>query len=292
MSDKPFQLKLRFPPIASFLLIAALGGCSGANSGTSVAPAPPLNTFIVVDAPPIVEAQNREQMALALLQAGRIDPDRLLSRADAQRVPVTQLPYLARTPVGQAFLDLSAPRAIARGSPPEACPATGIAGGEEAAGIRTTAAGLAIGRCLDALPPEHEICGCRVLALDNVLTVPREEMSYAEGTAARLISEELGINTLLVAEATANGDVVLRDLRGRVGVLRRLGGERVEVELAGAPAAVLEGRAVPVGFRRGRLAERILLNDPEGRRAHLLIGFSPEELETLAGLPLREPEKG
>ncbi|MEL6197930.1 MAG: hypothetical protein AAFT19_08790, partial [Pseudomonadota bacterium] len=48
-------------------------------------------------------------------------------------------------------------------------------------------------------------------------------------------------------------------------------------------------RVVDVGWRRGRIARRLYLQDAAGRRISLLLGFTPEDLEDYAAAWLAFP---
>ncbi|MEO0621169.1 MAG: hypothetical protein AAF183_03000 [Pseudomonadota bacterium] len=187
---------------------------------------------------------------------------------------------------GRAFLSEPFPRAIARGDPAQSCPATGRATGPEAAGGgREGTVRLALERCLGALENRRADCGCRLIAFNDILTVPRDEMAYATGITARLIAPERGIDAVLVAEDEAAPDggsagTLLRDLRGPVARLTRDGADGATLTLL-ADGSAIKGTRKAFGYRRGRLAERIRL-DGGGL---LLIGLSPAELAAVAERP-------
>ena len=52
------------------------------------------------------------------------------------------------------------------------------------------------------------------------------------------------------------------------------------------------GRSIPVGFRRGRVAERIYVSDSEGHHLTVLVGFAPGELADTAAAWLAWPDQG
>ncbi|WP_285673760.1 hypothetical protein [Paralimibaculum aggregatum] len=247
----------------------------------------------------------------------------MLRRNGARQIRADSLPWLTGSEVGRRFLAAAPPRALARGVPAARCPAVGLAtdpgpGTMRPSERRAAAAATALRRCLAALPerPGAEPCGCGLVALDRVLTVARGEMAYATGITARLRAPRLGIDGVLIAEDEPGGTTLLRDLRGPVARLSRPGSAAApplpdpaslgatsgiapaaEPPLSHGPAALtlladgtrLTGRREAVGFRRGRLAERIYLEDASGRRAVLLIGFSPAELAASAGAGLAWP---
>jgi len=186
---------------------------------------------------------------------------------------------------------------LARGTPEEACPALTTASGADAtlagdeAQKRGDVAAVALSACLKQLPPDMPVCGCRVIAVDDMVTVPREQIVYATGTSARLRAPKLGLDLLLVAEDAPDATTVLRDLRGPVAWIDREGDHHVTLRLKDS-GRVFEGRSIPVGFRRGRLAERIYAEDGDGEKLSLLIGFDPDELSQHAGAWLAWPKDG
>lgn len=245
--------------------------------------------MIVLDRPPIIAAQQPEDLVLAARAAGGVDPADLIARPSSRWVRVDALPYLTQTEVGRRFLAAATPRALARGVPAEFCPATEVAASPAAS--RAEAARTALQGCLAKLGPGHEGCGCRIIALDQVVTVPREEMAYATGVSARLRVAALGLDLMLVAEDVAPDGLVLRDLLGPVARLEHGPGDAVTVVFARSDRR-FKGFRIPVGFRRGRLAERIYALDGNGNRLSLLVGFEPDELAGHAAAWLAWPKQG
>lgn len=281
--------------IALILLAFVVEGCTtikagpgGARDG-SVASLPARDTLVSLPRPPIVLAENRDTLAIARLTATRTRWSELYDRTDARPLDVEQMPFLTRTRDGRRFLAATGARALARGEPAASCPVIGVAEAPQGTPLPAVAT-EAISSCLAALPPGQAGCGCRLAAVNGYLTVPQEEMGFATGATARLSVPALDRDQLLVADDIGAGaPVVLRGPTGPVGAVRRLQGEAVKVSLAGV-ANPFHGRAIPVGFRRGRIAERIYATDPEGRRLVLLIGFEPDELARGAGAWLAWPK--
>lgn len=241
--------------------------------------------LLVLGAPPRVAAATAADLPDAGAIARRSTGPALAGRTDAQWVDADALPYLTGSAAGRDFLNRAAPRALARGAPADRCPTVQVAGGTD----RGDAAARALGQCLAALAQTRPPCGCEVVALDDLVTVPRDEVAYATGTTARLIGP--GIDALWVAEEQPGGRILLRDLVGPVALVTRDPGDGARLDLLRDPGR-LEGFRLGVGFRRGRLAERIYLRDDQGRRFSLLIGFAPAELAAGAGAWLAWPAAG
>jgi len=274
------------------LVLAMVSACAQSDRGGSARPTlnPKSHTerFVVLPVPPAVAAPRMQAMVEARQRASTIRPSALAARQDARALTVDALPFLANTDVGRQFLAASPPRALARGAPAAQCPATGF-GTADPEGGRPAAAEAALAACLAALPPGAIDCGCELLAIDTVLTVPLDQVAYATGVTARISAPALGLDRLLVAEAEPGGAVLLRGPEGPVAMLRRAPDGTVTLSFDGT-AEVYRGRAIPVGFRRGRLAERVYVASGESR-VSLLIGFPPRELAEVAGSWLTWPQR-
>lgn len=281
----------RFLPLP-LLAALVLAGCGPEDGGTGSARKP--NTtdthferLVVLGSPPVIAAKPGADLTGARIIAQRSAAEELATRSDAQRVTVDALPYLTSSAEGRAFLALAAPRALARGAPDDHCPGAAAAGGAD----RGAAAAAALTQCL-ARVADYPDCGCQVVALDHLVTVPRAAVAYATGTTARLRGP--GLDSLLVAEDEVGGTTLLRDLNGPVARLTRGAADDVTLEFLRPHQALperLTGKSIKVGFRRGRLAERIYVSAGDTRLS-LLIGFAPDELAAQAGAWLAWPRAG
>ena len=278
-------------------VVAAIGllcGCAS-ESGIDRSQRQPLieefhlQRLLVSDFPPIIAAIDSAELPLAMHRAELLDTKSLARRESARWTGTDALAYLTGTALGREFLTAAHPRALARGMPAEACPVTALATGE-AGETRAQVAGKALETCLAQIAPAQAGCGCRIVALDDVVTIARSETAYATGTSARLRAPALGLDLVLVAEETEGG-VLLRDLRGEVARVTYGEGEAVTLSFS-ATGDSFNGRRIPVGFRRGRIAERIYAADADGNHVSLLIGFEPSELAGGAAAWLAWPGEG
>lgn len=246
--------------------------------------------MLVFSNPPIIAASTPEDLPVAMRVAANADPEALSKRESARWVGIDALPFLTSTESGNQFLAAAFPRALARGVPAESCPVDAVATGVPGT-HRETVAGEALRSCLAEIIPARPDCGCRIVALDELVTVPRGEIAYATGTTARMRSASLGIDLVLVAEESAGGETLLRDLYGPVAHLVHGDNNRVKLNFI-STGREFDGYRIQVGFRRGRIAQRIYAIDADGNRLSLLIGFEPDELADGAGAWLAWPPEG
>ncbi len=292
MNYFPYLRILGIVGAASTMLILAT--CTGLpikerSKRPEIAEAWHLQRMVLLERPPDISANSPDTLQKAALAAQRADPSVLATREQASDVRVDMLPYLIGSEPGRAFLQAKGSRAIARGAPAPACPATAVVTHDTAVPRQALARDV-LKACLRELPEGHANCGCELIAMDNLVTVPREDLAYATGSSARLSIPAYGIDRLLVAEENNDQNMLLRDLTGPIATIVEQPGERVEIRFHNGD--VYSGRQIEVGFRRGRLAERIYAEAPDGTRLSLLIGFEPDELAESAGAWLAWPKGG
>ncbi|MEM7058168.1 MAG: hypothetical protein AAF557_11305 [Pseudomonadota bacterium] len=273
--------------IVGVLLTLVLGSCVGApNSAGSqrqkISESVDLQQILIMPQPPEIIAEDRSDIAKIKQRLERLNPNALAARQGARLIDANALPWLAGSTEGRGFLANPPGRVLVRGTPASFCP---IALTESGPGSAAELASRALSTCIAESEPG---CGCQVIALGSILMVPREEVAYATGISARIRARSLGLDGFLVAEETPDGVILLRDVSGIVGKIVRGVDEAVTLTFANA-SQPFTGEARGVGFRRGRLAERVYATDSSGNRVSLLIGFEPDELAQFAGAWLAWP---
>lgn len=286
--------RLRAPRAAYLLCILAL--ILSACAATQPAPQGPFSTqrFSAFADPPPIAARSQSEVAQAALVARRVETPSPSTAARARVVEATAAPFLYGSPVGRRFLAAGGARALAQGDPAAQCPALGLAEGPSS-GDPSAVTRAALSGCLGLLEVQGrgKECGCRILAFDDVLAVPLSELSYAPGVSARLFGVT-GIRPLVAEERGApDGEstrVAFYDVRGPVAIAElHPDGTAQMLELG--EGSVFAGVRELHGWRRGRVAERLLLTGEDGRRVIALIGFEPTDIaaegEALAAWPAK-----
>lgn len=269
-------------------LLALLSACETAfdnSSGAQLAQDDvAAQNMLVMERPPEISAMTARDIQSAHTLMERLSVKELRGRIGAKFHDAHELPWISGSIAGRDFLALAEPRLLLRGDPPEICAVAFAEGGEASKPIADLAVS-ALERCIAAAGPG---CGCSILAANSALLVPLEEVGYATGAPARLRVPSLGLDKMLVAEVADGKHEILRDITHRVGEIEHGEGDRVTIRLDGVEGAFV-GQARRVGFRRGRLAQRVYATNAEGDRLVLLIGFGPNELAETAGAWLAWP---
>ena len=274
----------KIPPLLVLLAACSSPVSSTGSQRTKTPESVNAQRLITMARPPILAAEDASDIETVRRLISRLTPSELLERNGARLVDASELPWISGSQTGRAFLESRGNRILVRGKPAERCP---IAFADAAP--KTTPLGdlarTSLTRCLQMADPG---CGCEVVAFNSALAVPRENISYATGIAARLRARSLGVDSLLVAEELPDGAVLLRDLSKTIGTVRVSSDNIVEIKLTDVDG-VFTGTARDVGFRRGRKAQRIYARNERGERVSLLIGFDPDELAEFAGAWLAWP---
>ncbi|MGB0508029.1 MAG: hypothetical protein ACPGGK_17715 [Pikeienuella sp.] len=212
--------------------------------------------------------------------ARRLTPERLASARGSRMIEVAALPWLRSAPEGMAFLSAAAPKALARGAPDSSCPVAKIS--KPYAKTAEEAAISALSQCVAALSNTSN-CGCQLIAMDSVVLAPRTDLSFAPSVTATLINGEA--STRLVADQrseNADGEVTLRHASGYYGVIQ-LSNDQAEMTLAAQPGKVFTGHREKFGYRRGRVAERLVLTSQSGEKLTVLIGVEYRDVSKSEG---------
>ncbi|MEO1492225.1 MAG: hypothetical protein AAFV19_08745 [Pseudomonadota bacterium] len=270
-------------------LAALVAACTGPqrSAGTERARTPATigeQRMMVLTRPPIIKAESAADVEVARRLMSRLDPNELNRRDGSRIVDANEIPWLSGSEQGRSFLAMQPQRVVVRGEPAASCPIALSVSASRQKPIQDVAAD-ALSSCLTSAGPD---CGCRVVAAGSILLVPRDEATYATGISARIRAPKIGLDGFLIAEETPDGTTLLRDLSGVVGRVQRGNGGDVTLSLRGASDDYV-GTVRKVGYRRGRLAERIYAENAEGERVALLIGFDPDELAGVAGAWLAWP---
>ena len=258
------------------------GSFSAGSRRAKNAEALDLQRILVLPTPPQVVAESTADLPRVRRIMNNLDPNQLARRTGAQLINANAVPWLTGSTYGRFFLKAPPNRVLVRGAPQAFCPT--VLTGQGAEPVPDLVA-RTLEQCLEQT---NAGCGCQVVAAGSVLLVPREEVSYATGVTARIRAPSLGIDGFLVAEEAPDGTILLRDLNRVVGQLRQDPDGAVTLRIAGRDE-LFTGEAHEVGYRRGRLAERVYASDAEGNRVSLLIGFNPSELAEFAGAWLAWP---
>ncbi len=240
-----------------------------------------LQRLLPLNPPPEITVRAEADMADALAAVRRV----ALRRGDAgaaPRVEAVAEPFLYGSPVGRRYLAMAPARALAIGDPPERCPAAGLGGDAETVAGAQAAAGQALRQCLAAVGGRAG-CGCRLMALDDMLLAGPLAFTYAPGVGGRLVGDGAGGRGAPLTVAERATDDPARTLIGffdaagpvAVGEVDDGGGARLVLTPSGA---LFEGARERRGWRRGRIMERLLLSDADGRRIIALIGFEPADI--------------
>ncbi len=280
----------------------------------------PVNPPEIVAKTPAQAASEAARLAPGGVRENLLDAMRENDRT--KRIDAPQSPFFFESAIGRAYLAAgvagTSGRALAQGWPSEHCPAFGVALPEP---DQATAARVALERCLADMPDSAaKDCGCRLLALDDVLLAEPEAFVYARGVSALVYHPASGRSTTLVAEERHPRDMVAEVAQTlepeNLSALSR-GARRLWLLSPNRPAAAFDmaadGQAALVfvegtrndltpgrklighwrsdGFRRGRMAGVAQLSDDNGDQYVVLFGYAPAEIDARRSELLAEAKR-
>jgi hypothetical protein len=272
------KLRQIIPPVGVLAVPALVAACAARINPQDVAdalyaPRMTLATALTDSAMTVSDGTRPETGASRLLaEAARA------RQAGSKRIAPASIPLLYNTAWGRRWFTDGAHRAAVRGKPAASCPAFAAITAPE----RHAAVEQAVGACAQALDASGAAaaCECELIALDDMLLAPLDAFAYAPGVDGRLLglggrhAGPLVVREVGDAPMPGVGDFVIADVHGAVarGTLSANGRATLEL-LPDGP--VLTGWREREGWRRGRMTERLLLEDPGGRRVIALIGHDP-----------------
>jgi hypothetical protein len=273
-------------------LLAFLAACGAAEGPSPDAPAATQRLYQIQRAPLFIAASSPPgaASAAAVTADAAVRFARGITPVDRGVRPVeaAAAPILFSSPEGREFLSAPGARGFAIGAPPAACPARASGQGPTAVAAAEASVLGCFARLEAARPEGAGDCGCLVVALGDLILAPPEALSYARGVSARVIAPDFGEDRYFVAEEIA-GDSGARVLYFRAAGAAEPGPLAAVVEPDGdaqvlwrdqandGAELLFDGRHIGDGLRRGRYAERLFVEDPQGRRMTVLIGYEPVE---------------
>lgn len=259
---------------STILFSCAPAGGPVADSRLSGPASGDLLTLAAVANPPSLSAKTPREIDEVANSVIVATVNRFEGRRGVRQLQVSAIPFLRATPAGNAFLQQSGPRALARGEPAALCPAA--AASDPASANRAAAVSSAFTTCLGILQAESAdpSCGCRLMAVDQALLMPQSAFSFAPVVSALLIDSDGRAERLVAESVGADAEKELVLLRDAVGERGRmiLAGDLAEAILADPDGRALTGVRERFGYRRGRIAERVRLITADGEEVIILVG--------------------
>jgi hypothetical protein len=226
--------------------------------------------------------------------------NRWRARFDTRSIEIANVPLMLSSWHGTRYALAQESKAIVQGAPADMCPVLVMKSGYASP---MDAAKAAFSRCeqgvkaLSQIDKAFKDCGCRLLALNDLLLVEPEALRYATGVAAHLWYEGESSHKPIILVARSSTKEVFEDIgerglgvlylysvKGLYAVVKVTNDGNVSMVKYNSTANGVHssnyrayGQYVPIGFRRGRQAYKADMKDISGRTLHLIIGIEPEE---------------